>query len=779
MRNQQDTRIAELLDALAQALLATLPLEQVTLLPDCAAGENRCSVPLAERTRSRRDAVTIDRSAFCLASVCRDGEEVTVEPWPSRPSRSGYALCVPVGGPQGTVAAAVLLRREDEGPFAENERRAVRAIVAQTEAALTALQEPASPSSSPSASVSTSHVPYRAHLEGLFANAPEAVVFLDEHHRILRANDEFVRMFGYGREELVGELLDDVVAPAQRYDEAREISSRVESGEGVSVETRRKRRDGSEFDVSILGGPVYEKGRIVGIFGIYRDVTEQKRTEAALRDSETRYREIFERAPVGIFRVHCDGRFLELNGTVARILGYGSPQELEAALAGSSENLYVRPGDRERLLRALQQHGAVSNFQFEARHRAGHVVTLSETSRIAEWRSAQDFLIDGFVVDVTALRNAQRELAAKERRLRGIFDAARDVALILGEPETRDTARSRTPESTEAPDSPGSTGAPGTARAARGAADFRISEFSAGAEQLFGYRVSEVLGRSVLELHPEEERAEMTERFRRVIQTGENLNEELYVLRRDGSSVPVLFTANPVFTPQGESGGIVVVAVDISERMRAERAVEASLREKEVLLQEIHHRVKNNMQIISSILSLEIGQLSDPAVTEALEISQSRIRSMSLIHEKLYQSGDLARVDLADYIGDLCRDLRAMSPEGAGISLELEAESVVAGVNLAIPFGLVVNELVTNAFKYAALGSEAIQVTVSLRMTSEGTELVVSDNGPGMPADFDVDANTSLGMELVRSLVSQLQGTVSYRSEGGVTWRVVIPPAGA
>ncbi|MFP4011806.1 MAG: sensor histidine kinase, partial [Spirochaetaceae bacterium] len=280
-------------------------------------------------------------------------------------------------------------------------------------------------------------------------------------------------------------------------------------------------------------------------------------------------------------------------------------------------------------------------------------------------------------------------------------------------------------------------------------------------------------------LHPEEERAEMTERFRRVIQTGEDLNEELYVLRRDGSLVPVLFTANPVFTPQRESGGIVVVAVDISERMRAERAVEASLREKEVLLQEIHHRVKNNMQIISSILSLEIGQLSDPAVTEALEISQSRIRSMSLIHEKLYQSGDLARVDLADYIGDLCRDLRAMSPEGAGISLELEAESVVAGVNLAIPFGLVVNELVTNAFKHAALGSEAIQVTVSLRMTSEGTELVVSDNGPGMPADFDVDANTSLGMELVRSLVSQLQGTVSYRSEGGVTWRVVIPPAGA
>ncbi|MFO8065328.1 MAG: histidine kinase dimerization/phosphoacceptor domain -containing protein, partial [Spirochaetia bacterium] len=352
----------------------------------------------------------------------------------------------------------------------------------------------------------------------------------------------------------------------------------------------------------------------------------------------------------------------------------------------------------------------------------------------------------GFVADVTELRAAQREVEEKERRLRGIFNAARDVALVLAESHTGEEA-------------------------------FRITEFSAGAERILGYRHDEVMGESLLELHPSDERDSMREKLRFVTDEKETVNEELQMMRRDGSGVSLLFTANPVFDWYGRVSGIVEVAVDITERKRAEWAIEESLREKEVLLQEIHHRVKNNMQIISSILSLETSHLSDPAIGDALQISQNRIRSMSLIHEKLYQSADLARVDLAEYVTDLAEELKSMSSDSAEFDLELDLEPILTNVDFAIPFGLIVNELCTNAFKHARTDGSVTRVKLQLGVGSEGTVLTVSDNGVGFPAEEHMDGRDSLGMELVRSLVSQIRGTIEYFSNNGAVWRVVVPPS--
>jgi two-component sensor histidine kinase len=287
------------------------------------------------------------------------------------------------------------------------------------------------------------------------------------------------------------------------------------------------------------------------------------------------------------------------------------------------------------------------------------------------------------------------------------------------------------------------------------------------------------MGLPLLTLHPAREHEDVLPKLSRVAEDGEAVNEELALVRHDGKEVPVVFTAHPVFGSDGRVSGIVEVAVDISERKRAEWAIEASLREKEVLLQEIHHRVKNNMQIISSILSLEIGHLDDPAVRQALQVSQSRIRSMSLIHEKLYQSEDLARINIAEYVGDLCRDLKTMGPNASPVDLTLDAAELHAGVDFAIPFGLIVNELVTNAIKHAQADDQAPKVRVSLSQSGEGTVLVVSDNGPGFPDDFDPAAGTTLGMELVSSLVSQLRGNIEFLSEGGAKLRVVVPPPSA
>jgi two-component sensor histidine kinase len=210
------------------------------------------------------------------------------------------------------------------------------------------------------------------------------------------------------------------------------------------------------------------------------------------------------------------------------------------------------------------------------------------------------------------------------------------------------------------------------------------------------------------------------------------------------------------------------------ERMCAEEKTRASLAEKEILLKEIHHRVKNNLQIVSSLLSLQSRQVQDARIFEALCDSQNRVRSMSLIHEKLYQSHDLARIDLADYIRGLTTHLYHSYGAGAkGIMLEIEAAPVVLNVDTAIPCGLILNELVSNALKHGfpegTVGKIEIELTEG---KNNQIKLKVSDNGVGMVPECDWQNSSSLGLQLVNTLVSQINGRLELEPTQGTCWQI-------
>ncbi len=289
--------------------------------------------------------------------------------------------------------------------------------------------------------------------------------------------------------------------------------------------------------------------------------------------------------------------------------------------------------------------------------------------------------------------------------------------------------------------------------------------------RMFGYSAEEAKGRIIDDLIAPEERFEEAQSLSQSVEDGGFVRLETRRCGKDGRELDVSILGGPIYE-DGAIVGIFAIYRDISRRKRVEAAVETSLREKEVLLQEIHHRVKNNMQIISSILSLEIGSLSDPEVKRALQVSQNRIRSMALVHEKLYQSSDLARVDISDYVSDLCSGLESLSADGSDLTLELDIDELQADVDFAIPFGLIVNELVTNAIKHARPKSGPPVVKVRMRVTGDGTELVVSDNGPGLPPEFDAAAGASLGLKLVQSLAAQLSGRLEFESADGAFMRV-------
>jgi len=214
------------------------------------------------------------------------------------------------------------------------------------------------------------------------------------------------------------------------------------------------------------------------------------------------------------------------------------------------------------------------------------------------------------------------------------------------------------------------------------------------------------------------------------------------------------------------------------ERAARQAELEASLHEKEVLLKEIHHRVKNNLQVISSLLQLQAGYVEDDAARRVFEESQGRIKSMALVHEKLYQSKDLAGIDFGDYVRDLVSGLTSSyGAHAQGVVIEVEAASLHLDVDRAIPCGLIVNELVTNAFKHAFPNGRAGRIDVTLSGGgSSAIQLSVRDDGVGWPADFDPAQSSSLGLRLVHILAKQLQGRLELHSADGICSTLTLAP---
>jgi two-component sensor histidine kinase len=214
---------------------------------------------------------------------------------------------------------------------------------------------------------------------------------------------------------------------------------------------------------------------------------------------------------------------------------------------------------------------------------------------------------------------------------------------------------------------------------------------------------------------------------------------------------------------------IIVNARDITERKRADGLIRSALREKEVLLREIHHRVKNNMQVISSLLNLQASQTPDPATKTILEESRQRVRSIAIIHERLYNSGDVANIDFGVYLKSVAEELCRAFGRGE-VSCVLDLEAIPFEIDKAIPAGLIVNELLTNALRHAFPAATKGTVCVRLRSLGEGNvELTVQDNGVGFPAGTDISSATTMGLAIIRTLVEQMHGTLTMDTTHGTT----------
>jgi two-component sensor histidine kinase len=254
---------------------------------------------------------------------------------------------------------------------------------------------------------------------------------------------------------------------------------------------------------------------------------------------------------------------------------------------------------------------------------------------------------------------------------------------------------------------------------------------------------------------------------------------EMRAVTLKGRTLELLLAASIVDDAAGAPVALLASFVDITERKRGEDLVRASLEEKEALLKEVHHRVKNNLQVISSLLRLELGRSADSSVKAVLGEMQNRVLSMALLHETLYRSDNFARVNMAAYLGSLANQIfRAAAPGNGRVALKLAIEPQSVSLEQAVPCGLLVTELLSNSLKHAFPGERSGEVQVALAAVGGGPalSLTVRDTGAGLPADFSDRRTRSLGLQLVSDLTRQLRGTLDIGEGPGASFTLNFTP---
>ncbi|MGK7368640.1 MAG: PAS domain-containing sensor histidine kinase [Candidatus Halalkalibacterium sp. M3_1C_030] len=303
--------------------------------------------------------------------------------------------------------------------------------------------------------------------------------------------------------------------------------------------------------------------------------------------------------------------------------------------------------------------------------------------------------------------------------------------------------------------------------------DGTITDCNIRACEMFGYSREEMIGINTRELTPEEYKNSQPDIISETMTTGSEAWERVYQ-KKDGTRLTT--EINTKMYTRANENRIIAYVRDISEQKKNEQTIKASLKEKETLLAEIHHRVKNNLAIISGLLEMQTFNAEGDIVNELRE-SQSRIQSIAMVHEKLYQSDSFTDIPFSTYIDELFRFIGdTFNTEGRKMKIEKNIENVSLDVSQAIPCGLILNELITNSYKHAFTdidtNTETPTIAVTLKKVKGLIKLEVADNGKGLPPKFEINQSTSLGTTLIRTLVQQLNGELDVSSDHGACFSI-------
>lgn len=600
--------------------------------------------------------------------------------------------------------------------------------------------------------------------ESLANVSNEGVVF-EQDHTIILCNNQFAKMFGYSLGiELTGLLITDFI-PEQ---ELKRIKSGLRILVGNKTEIRLYPNDKPLF-IEVTGSYISFKGEQT-LALVISNVTERKKTELALERSVVRFRNLLENLPNGVI-ILTDGRIKYLNHSACVFLGaveeddvYDDEfvdfideefkEQIEQDLMDVRQGLDVEYTELKMVTLSHETNDAGLKMVLTVyENRPSVQVTLSNLSdrnqlveeqmriRLAEELNAilkQE--IQQHKETQIQLEQEQRESSEQRAKLEAIFNSTENLMMWTVDKQGNITTSNRNFKNWSL--------------------EFLEENVSVG---------DNVIKHIEKYLDPDLYQGQMGA-FQKAFK-GKPQQTELPIRNGNDERIWLQLFLNPVYV-DNDFNELSCLAYDNTERKAYEKSMRHSLKEKEVLLKEVHHRVKNNLQLISSMLNLQSSYVSDSATLDVLKESQQRINSMSLIHETIYRNSDFSAIDFSDYIKAIARNL-VQSYHNPQVSVQLETQLDKVHINLdqSIPCGLILNELVSNAMKYAFVGRKTGKLSVIVKELNEGAvELTVKDDGVGVENPSGEKRSNSLGLTLVEALTEQLDGTMDTSSNNGTTY---------
>jgi PAS domain S-box-containing protein len=526
---------------------------------------------------------------------------------------------------------------------------------------------------------------------------------------------------------------------------------------------------GRKFFVEVTALPIaYNK--IPSVLTVFNDITERKCVEEELKETKDRFEIIFDNGPDAILvtRIN-DGLYIDSNNTFTRYTGY-TPDDLKGK-STLDIDIWKNPKDRDTLLNEVKAKGYCRNLELVVKVKDGTERTIDMSAEIIKLKGVTHLL--SISRDIAERKKTEKALKDSEEKYRLLIEQAADGIFV-------------------------------------GDKDGNFIEVNSKACELSKYSQKELLKMNMSELFTEEERRRVPLRYD-LLMKGETVKSERMLTRKNGNLIPIEMNTRQM--PNGTYQAIIrnisdrrkaeefmlkyqeeleklvkkrtkeiertnlQLKTEVTERQKSEELIKIQLKEKEILLKEIHHRVKNNMQVIISLLNLQASTINDAKILDLYRESQNRIKSMALIHEKLYQSKDFSHIDFSDYLSSLAVYFSQIYQfENTTIDIVTKAHKIPFEFDTAITLGLIVNELVSNAMKYAFKHQTKGKITIELKKTrGNKIMLLLFDNGCGIPKSINYKKTKSLGLQLVCSLTEQIGGTLTLDNTKGAHFQIVFP----
>lgn len=566
-------------------------------------------------------------------------------------------------------------------------------------------------------------------------NLPALIAYITTDGVYSFVNRQFDKMLGLDSSTMVGKHVREVLGE-KNFENLRPRAAAVFSGKPVTFEVRLDTPKATrDFRANYL--PDFDKlGNIVGFFVMHEDITERKAIDAQLHILNNRFLLATKAGGIGVWEWHVASNRMSADARMHELY--------QVEHNDASDNLYawsarIHPQDIARVkseLGEVVQNGTPYASEFRLLLPDRSIRIIRGNGVLSGSRTDGSLSLIGVNWDVTDLRRAERAQRDSEERFRLFVENVQGYSIIMLDPKGN------------------------------------IENWNLSAQQMQGYTAKEIIGNNFAVFQMAV--AVSADHPAMMLKTAERagrFHEEGWHLRKDGSK---FFSEMAITALRDEAGalrGFGMVTRDLTAQKQKEAAISEALQEKETLLKEVYHRVKNNLQVITSLLKLQARTLGPGPAFEALSESVGRVRAMSIVHEKLYQSGTLSSISVKDYIDDLCRDLATTTgASDRGVVISCAIAPIQLGLETAVPLGLLLNELVSNCLKHAFVEGRT-GGAVKISMARDGVShavLKVADNGIGMDAGFDIQLANSLGLKLATTLTAQLDGDIDIVNDGGM-----------